>query len=136
MSQMIEQIVEYDNTTRGTLLDDYLAAEAQMRVLHDGAALRRAVDAILPQLPGGQITLLATSPQGIGIAAATAARRREPTAWQLLDVRLGVQEVIAGRAVIVEPVEPGDGWRSMIGRIVPGCTFVFPARNATDVLAA
>lgn len=134
---MIEQIVEQATTPTayGTLLDDHLAAEAQMRVLHDGAALRRAVDVVLSQLPSGYITLLGTSPQGIGLAAAAAACRREPTAWQPLDPRLGLQEAPSGRIVIVEPVDPGTGWRSMIERTTPDATFVF-ARDGGTLVAA
>lgn len=132
---MIEEIVEKSNPARRTLLDDYLAAEAEMRSLHDGAALRRAVDAILPQLPRGPVTLLATSPEGIGLAAATAARRSEATSWQPLQFGLGVQRPLAGPAVIVEPLDPGPGWRSTISRVVPEARFAF-ATDATDALAA
>jgi hypothetical protein len=134
---MIEQIVEAiaTPTAYGTLLDDRLAAEAEMRVLHDGTALRGAVNAVLAQLPSGYVTLVGTSPQGIGLAAAAAACRREPTAWQPLDPRLGLQEGSSGHTVIVEPVDPGPGWRSLIKRAIPDATFVF-ARNTGNLEAA
>lgn len=131
---MIEEIVESSKSVH-TLLDDYLAAEAQMRALHDGAALRHAVDVILTQLPAGPVTLLATSQQGIGLAAATAARRREPTSWQPLHATIGVQDPLVGSVVIVEPVDPGPGWRSMINRLVRDAAFAF-ALDDEDLLAA
>jgi hypothetical protein len=134
---MIEQIVEGASTPTayGTLLDDRVAAEAQMRVLHDGAALRGAVDTVLSQLPSGCVTLVGTSPQGIGLAAAAAACRCEPTAWQPLDPRLGLQDAPSGLIAIVEPVDPGPGWRSMIERTIPDATFVF-ARDSGALVAA
>lgn len=106
-----------------------------MRVLHNGAALRHAVDAVLGQLPAGRLALLSTSIEGIALAAATAIQRPAPTAWQSLDVRLGPQDIIVGRPVVIEPVDPGPGWRSAIGRIIPGAAFVF-AREDRDRLAA
>lgn len=131
---MIEEIIDTSNPVR-TLLDDYMAAEAQMRTLHDGATLRRAVDAILTQLPAGHVTLVATSPQGIGLAAATAARRHEPTDWQPLHAAVGLQDGLDGSVVIVEPVDPGSGWRSMITRVVRDATFAF-ATDDEALLAA
>jgi hypothetical protein len=131
---MIEQIVETSKHRR-TLLDDYVAAETQMRALYDGRALGRAVDAVLAQLPAGDVTLLATSPAGLGLAAATAASRREPTRWQPLNGTIGVEEAVVGQAVIVEPVDPGSGWRSMISRVVPGASFVFYAESVELVAA-
>src|SRR4051794_38078423 len=135
MSQMIDEIVKRSKAKSRTLLDDRLAAEAEMCKLHDGAALRGAVDAVLAQLPAGHVTLLATSSQGIGLAAATAARRREPTSWQPLQVTIGPQGGLTGSVVIVEPVDPGSGWRVMIGRVVPNATFAFAADDE-DFLAA
>jgi hypothetical protein len=134
---MIEQIVEDPSTPTvyGTLLDGYLAAEAEMRILHNGAALRRAVDVVLAQLPNGHVTLFATSVQGIGLAAAAAACRREPTAWQPLDARLGLQEAPSGRTVIVEPVDPGPGWRSAMERVIPDVRFVFGRDKGNRVAA-
>jgi hypothetical protein len=134
MSQMIEEILEMSSPGR-TLLDDYMASEERMRLLHDGAALRRAVEAILAQLPVGHVTLLATSPEGIGLAAATAARRHEPTDWQPLHAVVGLQGEIRGSVVIVEPVDPGCGWRSMITRVVRDAVFAFATADV-DLLAA
>lgn len=132
---MIDQILETRNPAASSLLDHYMAAEARMHSLHEGAALHRAVDAILAQLPPGCVTLLATSPEGIGLAAATAMCRREATSWQPLNATIGVQNAIAGHAVVVEPIDPGPGWRSTIGRVVPGTAFAF-ATNARRLRVA
>jgi hypothetical protein len=122
---MIEQFIHDSKSGKRTLLDEYAAAEAQMHCLRHGEAIRAAIDVILARLPTGHVTLLGTSPEGIGLAAATAAQRREPTSWQPLSILSQELEPIKGRLVVVEPIDPGPGWQMTISRIAPGATFAF-----------
>lgn len=132
---MIEQLLHNANSNESTLLDARVAAEAQMHCLRHGEAMRAAIEMILARLPTGHITLLGTSPEGIGLAAATAAQRLEPTSWQPFSVLSQEQEPIKGRVVVVEPIDPGPGWQLTISRIAPGATFAFAQADEQHVVA-
>lgn len=94
-----------------------------MEVFHRGDVLAAAVRDLLSQLPSGRLVLLATTTAGAGVAAASAAQRNEPTTWIPVDFRLPAAG-IEGRAVVVDPVDAGAGWRDALLRRYPDAEFV------------
>lgn len=112
-----------------SLLASYLEGQEQMDALHYGDVLAVAVADLLLRLPAGPVALLATSTAGTGLAAACAAQRSEPTTWVLVDARLPAKE-IEGKAVVIEPVDAGAGWRNALLRGYPDAQFVTAKPNS------
>ena len=107
-----------------------------MRELHGGVELARAVDLVLPQLPAGELTLVATSIEGTALAAACAMRRAPlPTYWARLDVHRLARQELAGRVIVIEPVSAGNGWRRTIERRLPDATFLVPEADVRQLVA-
>lgn len=105
-----------------------------MERVHKGAELRAAADEILATLPTGSLELVATSIQGAGIAAACAALRTEPTTWS--QINLALERQPSERAVVVvEPVDPGEGWRGMVRACFPNARVAVPTPAARTLAA-
>ncbi len=101
--------------------------------LYDGEELGDAAGSVLEQLPTGSVTLISTSIQGAGLAAACAAVREQPTRWGSVNPALPSPPVIAGRIVVVEALDAGAAWRDAMLRRFPGAEFIFC--DAHDVRA-
>jgi hypothetical protein len=109
--------------TRDSLADAYGEAQQKMLEIHDGYALAEAAEEVLSQLPAGPVSLLATSVEGVALAAVCAARRADGTDWQRVDHGRR-DRTLAHRPVVVEPVDGGSGWRKAILRRHPDAVFV------------
>jgi pimeloyl-ACP methyl ester carboxylesterase len=85
----------------------------------------------LSQLPDGQVTLVATSLDGAGLAAACAAMAADRVvSWQL--VNPGWRYDIDGVVVAVAPSDPGEGWHKALCDRFSGIRFVFPQLGPPD----
>jgi hypothetical protein len=93
--------------------------------LHRGSSLNQAAREVLSQLPDGQVTLVATSLEGAGLAAACAAVASDRViSWQLVNPCW--QYEIDGLIVGIAPCDPGDGWKRVLCDRFSGIRFVFP----------
>ncbi len=104
----------------------YIERQEQMRTLRDGRLLNNAANAVLRQLPPGDLTLVSTSIEGAALAAVCAAQRRGSTRWLFLELAFGLPMEAAGRVVVVEPLDVGSGWRAAVLHALPDAQFVFP----------
>ena len=118
-----------------TLAARYARLHEEMEVVHDGAALAAAADAVTAILPTGTLTLVATSDQGAAIAAVCAARRPGATTWRKIDL-LTPPVATDGRVVAVEPVDAGAAWRQALERQYPRVLVVIANEIARPVAAA
>jgi len=109
-----------------SLMAAHLQGKAQMSKLQDGRTLAVAARSVLSQLPADSLTLVATSPAGLALAAACAAMRPQPTHWLSLDLLLPPAP-IDGQPIVVDPIDGGDGWRDAILQRIPNAQFVSPA---------
>jgi hypothetical protein len=121
-AQKITQSV-HPSIPADSLLAIYLKGQEQTDAFHNGDVLAAAVADLLPRLPAGPVALLATSTAGAGLAAACAAQRTEPTTWVSVDLRLPAKE-IEDKAVVVDPIDAGAGWRNALLRVYPDAQFV------------
>src|SRR4051794_36663044 len=105
----------------------------EQRDAHEGDALRRWAELVLPELPEGPLELVALSTEGCALAAVVAALRIDgPTSWRRLNLDR-VREVARERALaVVEPVALGEGLRATLAELLPTATVYagFASRDA------
>jgi hypothetical protein len=118
-----------------SLAAQYAAESESMHALRDGHALRVAAAQVARRLPAGRLALLATSPEGAALAAVCAASRDAPCSWQLIHLMYPPTVSPGDRVVVVEPIDPGDGWREAVSRHYPDALLVFASAVATRVTA-
>lgn len=107
-----------------------------MRAVHSGEALDRAAQLLRRQLPPGPAVLLATSLEGVAVAAVCAAGRPEfATRWERLNLVVPVAVAPSERVVVVEPVDGGSGWQRTIARQYPDALFLFAAPDEMSLAA-
>ena len=119
-----------------SLAQRYARLQQEMDSLYLGGALIAAAEAVLAELPAGPLTLLSTSDQGAGLAAACASRRVDETAWRKVNLVAPVAVAAERRVVVIEPVDPGAGWRQAVKRSYPGAEVIVLAVLAHRVLTA
>jgi hypothetical protein len=102
------------------LIEEYAAGQAKMRRVRDGAALLAAARELLERLPAGELTLAATSLEGVALAAVCSALRDEPTDWTRIDLTAPRPTTIPEALVVIEPVGGGAGWRGAVEAHYPG----------------
>jgi hypothetical protein len=108
-----------------TLAERYGRLKQEMDALSKGSVLASATEAVLAELPAGPLTLLSSSDQGAGLAAACASRRDAETAWRKINL-VGPQPAsTVGQIIVIEPVDPGVGWRRAVERSYPGARLLF-----------
>ena len=108
-----------------SLAERYGRLQEEMNGLYDGSVLAAATEAVLAELPRGPLTLLSSSDTGAGLAAACASRRDDETAWRKISL-VGPQPVrTVGHVVVVEPVDPGAGWKQAVLRSYPTARLLF-----------
>jgi hypothetical protein len=91
---------------------------SEQQASHDGVALRRWADAVLPKLPSGPVALVSASVEGCVLSGVVAALRSEPTTWQRLN--LGRPEPQGpGIFVVVEPARLSEGVLEFLRRVLP-----------------
>jgi hypothetical protein len=105
------------------LAERYARLQNEMDELYEGRALSTAVALLLDVLPGGPLTLLSTSDQGAGLAAVCASRRRSTT-WRKTNLVSPLPAPISGAVVVIEPIDPGAGWRQAVEHRYPGAQIV------------
>jgi hypothetical protein len=108
-----------------SLVDEYAEGQAEMARLHDGDALSEVAWLVLSELPEGPISLLASTSEGIALAAACAAIRDDVTDWQR--IRYDRSTTVAHMPIVVEPVDGGEGWRDAVLGLYPTARFVVPS---------
>lgn len=106
-----------------TLAERYARLQQEMDELYGGDAVSAAATLVLDVLPGGPVTLLSTSDQGLGVAAACASQRPS-TSWRKTNLVSPLPAPTVGAVVVVEPVDPGAGWRHAVDRRYPGAKIV------------
>ena len=114
------------------VLEHYRGLLEAMEAVHGSGALRAAAEQVLEQLPSGGMTLVATSIEGAAIAASCAAMSpRKGLTWRF--VNLISQPDFSEPVVVVEPTDPGSGWRSDVLTRLPQATFIFPLSHSQAV---
>lgn len=107
-----------------------------MRAHRRGSILRAAAEDLVVQLQNvGEVQLLALSTDGLGLAAAVAAMRDEPTAWAPLELARPAKLPRTARLFVVEPIELGPGVARAVAALYPGVTFLAPEREAATLVA-
>lgn len=106
-----------------SLAERYAKLQEEMDELYEGQAVSSAAALLLDALPGGLLTLLSTSDQGAGLAAVCASRRPSTT-WRKTNLVSPLPAPVAGGVVVVEPVDPGEGWRRAVEHRYPGAQIV------------
>jgi hypothetical protein len=96
--------------------------------LHDGSALRLAAEAIVEDMLDGPVTFIATSLEGVAVAA-TCAALCDGSDWERVPL-VGPHRPTKYRPVVVEPVDGGLGWRNTVRRRYPEAVFVMAADAA------
>jgi len=117
------------------LIEEYAAGQVEMRRVRNGEVLLEAARELLERLPTGELTLAATSLEGVALAAACAALRDEPTEWTRIDLTSPKQAIIVEALVVIEPVDGGAGWRSAVEAHYPG-TLILVSDTTARILAA
>jgi hypothetical protein len=125
---MINESMIVDRPTQAyigatTLADEYAAAQRRMVEMHDGAALAAAAEDVLGRLPGGPVSFLASSIEGVALAALCAGLRADGSDWHRVR-HAGIAETVEHTPVVVEPVDGGRGWRQALLRRHPDALFV------------
>lgn len=106
-----------------TLAERYVRLQEEMDKVYEGRAASAAATLVLGVLPGGPVTLLSTSDQGLGVAAVCASRR--PSAkWRKTNLVSPLPAPTVGAVVVIEPVDPGAGWRQAVAHRYPGAQIV------------
>jgi hypothetical protein len=116
------------------LVDEYAARQSEMRRLRNGEELLGAAREVLEQLPAGELTLAATSLEGVALAAVCSALRDEPTDWMRIDLSAAKPSVTPEVLVVIEPVDAGAGWRNAVEASYPGASIL--VSSAARVLVA
>jgi hypothetical protein len=106
-----------------TLAERYGRLQEEMDKLYEGGALSAAAALLLDVLPGGPVTLLSTSDHGVGVAAVCASRRPSTT-WRKTNLLSPLPAPTVGAVVVVEPIDPGAGWRQAVAHRHPGAQVV------------
>jgi hypothetical protein len=120
----------------GGLAQYYLTLEQEMRRVHDGEVLRQAAADLIERLPAGPLTLITTSDQGVGLAAACACLRDAPTRWERIDLLAPPKFAAGTRLIAVEPVEGALAWRDAVKRCYPEAKLMIPNLPAEKRLVA
>ena len=119
-----------------TLAARYARLQEEMNRLYCGDAIATAADAVFAELPTGPITLISTSDQGAGLAAVCASRHGDAT-WRKVNLVAPAPVATDGDVVVIEPVDPGAGWRQAVERSYPGArVIVVAAFKQTRLVAA
>ena len=118
-----------------TLAERYARLQEEMDELYEGQAVSAAAALVVAALPGGPLTLLSTSDQGAGLAAVCASRRPSTT-WRKTNLLSPLLTPVAGGVVVIEPVDPGAGWRQAVARRYPGAPIVIVEELRASRLAA
>lgn len=129
LTQMFDEKIHKDRDSY-SLADLYIERQEQMRTLRNGRLLKNASEAVLSQLPPGELTLVSTSMEGAALAAVCASQRQSPTRWLFLELAHGLPVDTSGGVVVVEPIDVGSGWRAAVLHALPGARFIFPAAPA------
>ncbi len=114
------------------LLDDLAQAER----LHRGDEIRMSALAILELLPRRYLVLVSTSIEGAALAAACSALAPERTlVWRLVNLTRSGEPDLGTEVMVIEPSDPGIGWRDAVTRRYPGAHFAFASQIRQPVTA-
>jgi hypothetical protein len=112
----------------GSVGQQYENGRREMDRLHDGRAMLEAAEAIVSDLPPEALTFVATSVEGVALAAVCAAVHGCDSDWQRVPLTTRARPT-AHAPLVVEPVDGGSGWRKALLRRVPGARFADPSRT-------
>lgn len=106
------------------LAERYARLQDEMDRLYLGSTISAAAEAVLAELPAGRVTLVSTSDHGAGLAAVCASRRTDKTTWRKVNLVAPNTSEVEGDVVVLEPVDPGVGWRQAVERSYPGARVI------------
>src|SRR5437868_4968211 len=109
---------------------------AQAERLHLGDEIRLTALAILEGLPRRNVVLVATSIEGAALAAVCSALAPERNlVWRLVNLIRSGEPELDTEVMVIEPADPGIGWRDAIMRRYPGARFAFASQMRQPVTA-
>jgi hypothetical protein len=102
------------------LADRYRTVMRKADGLHEGGTLSHVAAQVLKHLPQGRLWIVSTSLEGTSIAAACSAiASRRDIRWDRVTLTRPVEGPKGAKVVVVEPTDPGAGWRQMVARHLP-----------------
>ena len=111
-----------------TIADEYAEGLHVMSLFHSPAVLRRAAEEVIEHLPDEPVSIVSTSMEGAALAAVCSVLAGDRIhAWHFLNMALPPDPSVKGAVVVVEPVDPGEGWRRMLLARLPKASVVIPA---------
>jgi hypothetical protein len=114
-----------------TIAEEYAEGLVAMGLFHSPSVLRRAAEEVLEHLPDGPVSLVSTSMEGAALAAlCSVMAERQVSGWHLVDVTFPIRAELERQVIVIEPVDPGEGWRSMVHERLPRAQVVIPAPSA------
>jgi hypothetical protein len=111
----------------GSIGKRYEDGRREMDRLHDGRAMLAVAEAIVSDLPSEPLTFVATSVEGVALAAVCAALHGLESDWQRVPLTTRARPT-AHAPMVVEPVDGGSGWRKALLRRLPNARFADPSR--------
>jgi hypothetical protein len=115
------------------LAERYSRVTRKAEGLHDGGMLSQVVIDVLRRLPSGPVWMVSTSLEGTSIAAACSALAHDKRIrWDRITLTRPLKAPRGSSVVVIEPSDPGEGWRQMVTRQFPRAKvmIVGPAEQA------
>ena len=102
------------------LAERYLDVMSKAETLHEGGQLSRVALDVIKVLPSGPVWMVSTSLEGTSVAAACSALAPDRRiSWDRVTLTRPIRAPRGASVVVVEPSDPGDGWRQMVKRQLP-----------------
>jgi hypothetical protein len=112
------------------LAERYSTVMRRAEGLHEGRKLSQIAADVLQRLPPGPIWIISTSLEGTSIAAACSALAHDQRIrWDRITLTRPIEAPRGVSVVVVEPSDPGEGWRKMVMRQLPGAKVVITSAN-------
>jgi hypothetical protein len=109
------------------IAEEYAEGLAAMAMFHSPAILRRAAEEVLERLPGGPVSIVSTSIEGAALAAVCSIlAEQQVSGWHMIDIAFPLRAELEKQVVVVEPIDPGAGWRNLLLKRLPGAQIVIP----------
>src|SRR5690242_7320322 len=103
------------------LAERYSTIMRRAEGLHEGGTLSGVAAKVLERLPGGALWMVSTSLEGTSIAAACSAMARHRNIrWDRVTLTRPIEAPKGAKVIVIEPSDPGAGWRQMVMRTLPG----------------
>jgi len=114
------------------LAERYSSVMRAAEGLHEGGVLSAIAAKVLKRLPPGPVWMVSTSLEGTSIAAACSAlARNREIRWDRVTLTRPMKAPKGSSVVVVEPSDPGAGWRQMVTRHLPRATVLIVDANGS-----